>query len=248
VRQLLDSAEVQLAGSDFDRGVTWLSQAQEHISDGGALVTRDGARTEPAAVDQAMLSAHDAVGTGQRALLGEFDRTGNTQALIAVQDFTARALPQLNALRTVVPEASRPGVDALIALLEQARTTLAARIAACGQPCASLAGVRTGGSPASAPVADLPTAGRRIVPGPPIPGGMPGDPTAAITAPGGVVVVPGGSPFRVPARNRGVFLPPVTVASSTVGPPPVVAPLLPPLLPPATTVLPAPTPGLPGLP
>jgi hypothetical protein len=249
VKQVLDSAAVQLAGSDFDRGVTWLSQAQEHISDAGALVKRDGTQADPASVDQALVSAYSAVGDGQRALLGEFDRTGNAQALIATQDFAVRALPQLSALRPLVPAASRPAVDALTALLEQTRTTLVRKIAVCGQPCASLGSVRLGGSPSSAPVTDLPTAGGRVVPGLPTPRGLPGDPTAAITAPGAVVVGPGGPPLRVPAGTRGAVLPPVTVASITVSPPPVVVvPLLPPLLPPATTALPAPPPGLPGLP
>jgi len=240
VKQVLDSAAVRLAGSDFDRGVTWLSQAQEHISDARGLVRRDGAQSDPASVDQALVSAYGAVGDGQRALLGEFDRTGNAQALIATQDFAVRALPQLSALRPLVPAASRPAVDALTALLEQTRTTLARKIAVCGQPCAS---------PSSAPVTDLPNARGRVVPGLPTARGLPGNPTVGITAPGGVVVGPGGSPLRVPARPRGADLPPVTVASITVSPPPVViAPPKPPLLPTVTTVLPAPTAGLPLLP
>ena len=47
VKQSLNSAAVQLAGSDFDRGVTLLSQAQEHIGDARSLVERDGARADP---------------------------------------------------------------------------------------------------------------------------------------------------------------------------------------------------------
>jgi len=121
---------------------------------------------------------------------------------------------------------------------------VARKIAVCGQPCASL-----GGSPPPASVTDLPTAGGRIVPGLPIPRGLPGDPTVTITAPGGGLVAPGGPRLRVPAGTRGAVLPPVTVASITISPPPVVmAPLVPPLPPPATTILPTPTPGLPGLP
>jgi hypothetical protein len=247
VKQVLDSAAVQLAGSDFDRGVTLLSQAQEHISDAGGLVKRDGARADPATVDQALASAHSAVGDGQRLLLGEFDRTGSPQALIAVQDFAVRALPQLGALRPLVPVASRPAVDALTTLLQQTRTTLARKIAVCGQPCAAMVSVRLGGPPPSATVTDLPTAGGRIVPGLPTVPRLPGDPTAAITAPGGVGAVVGGSPPRV--TTSGVpraGLPPVTVPSITVRPPTVVTvPLLPPVAPALTTTLPVPAPGLP---
>lgn len=254
VKQVLDSAAVQLAGSEFDRGVTLLSQAQEHISDAGALVKRDGAQADPGSVDQAMLSAYDAVGAGQQALLGEFDRTGNPQALIAVQDFTVRALPQLNALRPLVPAASRPGVDALIALLQQTRTTLVGKIAICGQPCASLGGVGLGGSPRSppsAPVTGLPTAltpGSLPVPPLPTPGGLAGSPPGAITGPGAVVVAPGGSLGGNASGTLRAVLPPVTVGSLTVSVAPIVIPPLLPKLPVPTTTLPAPLPGLPGLP
>lgn len=250
VKQVLDSAAVQLAGSEFDRGVTLLSQAQEHISDAGALVKRDGAQADPGSVDQAMLSAYDAVGAGQQALLGEFDRTGNPQALIAVQDFTVRALPQLNALRPLVPAASRPGVDNLMALLQQTRTTLVGKIAICGQPCASLGGAGPGGSLPSAPVTGLPTAltpGSLPAPALPTRGGLAGRPTGAITG-GAVVVAPGGS---VGGNVRGTLravLPPVTVGSLTVSVAPIVIPPLLPRLPVPPTTLPAPLPGLPGLP
>jgi hypothetical protein len=243
VKQVLDSAAVQLAGSDFDRGVTLLSQAQEHISDVGALVRRDGARTDPMSVDKALASAYDAVSVGQRALLGEFDRAGNTQALIAVQDFAVRALPQLSALRPLVPAASRPDVDALITLLQQTRTTLVPRIAACGRPCASLVVVRPASSPDSAPSTGLPkarTTGSLPVPGLPTPGGLsvPG-PTAPITGPAGVVVGPTTSPLRVASGTRGAVLPPVTVVPTTVPPSLIVIP---------TPSLPLPPIGLPGLP
>jgi len=157
VRQLLDQAAVQLAGNDFDRGVTLLSQAQEHISDAGALADRDGAQADPASVDQALLNAYDAVEAGQSALFGRFDRTGSPQALIAVQDFVVQSLPQLGALRPMVPAASRTGVDALIALLNQTRTTLAAKAAVCGQPCAFMDSTARAGSFTFAPPTGLPS-------------------------------------------------------------------------------------------
>jgi hypothetical protein len=266
VKQVFNSAAVQLAGSDFDRGTTLLSQAQEHISDGRALVERDEAQAEPASVDQSLISAYDAVSTGQRTLLGDFDRTGNPQALIAVQDFTARELPQLNALRPLVPAGSRPEVDALIALLQQTRTTLAQRIAVCGQPCASLAGVGPGGvrlgdvgtvssppSPSSGVQPSAPPAGGRSVPGVPTLGGLPPppvhQPTAAVTVPGGAVVVP--AVPRLPANTRstpGAILPPVTIGSPTIGQPPVVTPPELPVSLPTVPALPPPPTGLPGAP
>jgi len=151
VKQLLDSAAVQLASSDFDRGTTLLSQAQEHISDARALVDRDRAEADPASVDEALVKAHDAVSSGQRTLLAEFDRTGNPQALIALQDFVSRALPQLHVLRPLAPADSRPDVDAVIMLLQDIRTSPTRRVALCGQPCAFMDTARAGSSPFAPP-------------------------------------------------------------------------------------------------
>jgi hypothetical protein len=157
VKQLLDSTAVQLASSDFDRGMTLLSQAQEHISDARALVDRDGAEADPASVDEALVNAHDAVSSGQRTLLAEFDRTGNPQALIALQDFVSRALPQLHALRPLVPADTRPDVDAVIMLLQDIRTRLTRRVALCGQPCAFMDSTARAGSSTFAPPTGLPS-------------------------------------------------------------------------------------------
>ncbi|MHB1475626.1 MAG: hypothetical protein ACYCV4_18790, partial [Dermatophilaceae bacterium] len=141
---------------------------------------------------------------------------GNPQALIAVQDFVARALPQLYALRPLVPADSRPDVDALIALLQETRTTLARKIAVCGQPCASLGGNMLGSSPPSAPSTGLPsTLTTGVVPAPGL--------TAAITGPGGVVLAPsipqgavGGQPLPTSGGGIGVTLPGVTLPGVTL--------------------------------
>ena len=228
MRQMLDSAAVQLAGSDFNHGVTLLSQGQEHLADARALVERDQRQAVPASVDQALLSAYDAVSAGQRALLGDFDRTGGTASLIAVQDFTVRALPQLDALRPLVPPASVPGVDALVALLQRTRTTVAGKIAVCGQPCASLG---TPQPPAHTAPAGLP------VP----------TPASVVTRPVGPLGGVTAAPPRVQPSRGAVVLPPVTVGSIPARSSPVV--VLPPIpVPtPGTALTPIPT-GLPGLP
>ena len=249
VRALLDQAAVQLAGSDFDRGVTLLSQAQEHISDVGALVERDGALADPEPVNQALLSAYDAVSEGQRLLLGEFDRTGNTAALIAVQDFAVRSLPQLTALRPTVPAESRAGVDALIALLEETRTTLARKIAVCGPPCASLAGLGVASPAPSAAVTGLTSSltGDITTPGLLSVGGIPAPVlTTSVIGPDAVVVAP---PLPITGSTADATRLPGTVGSITVSPPPIVIPTLQPLpiLTSATSVAPLAT-GLPGLP
>ena len=253
VKQVLNSAAVQLAGSDFDRGVTLLSQAQEHIGDARSLVERDRALADAALVNQALLGAESAVTGGQRALLGEFDRSGNVQALIAVQDFAVRALPQLNALRIQVPAASRPDVDALIALLHDTQAAVARQIAVCGLPCASLGGA-TPASPYSSAPSSRPThtlsGGGLAIPGVPARRLPVVGPSPAITGPGGMVVGPTAPPLPFTGNGfGGAIVPPVSAGSITVSPSSIVIPPVRHLLPKAPTpvLLPAPT-GLPGLP
>jgi hypothetical protein len=171
--------------------------------------------------------------------LGEFDRTGNPQALIALQDFDVRALPQLNALRPLVPESSKPHVDALITLLQETRTTLARKIAVCGQPCASMVSSVTSpppaastGLPSTVTDGSVPTSGS----------------TAAITGPLGVVVDPFvAPPLIATSGTTAVVLSPVTVGPITVSPSPIVIPLPLPTSTPTVSLIPLPN-GLPGLP
>jgi hypothetical protein len=237
VKQVLNSAAVQLAGSTFDRGVTLLSQAQDDIGDARSLVERDRTHADPAGVNLALRSALDSAKTGQQALLGDFDRTRNPQSLIALQDFDVRAMALLKALRLQVPASSRADVEALIALLNQSQGTLAHEIAVCGQPCAALGGPGLSGSPASpttVPTAQSP-AGSQPVPGVPTGRRPVVGPAPAVTVPTAAVGHPG-SPL--PVRGDAT-LPSISVGSVTGRPSPI---RIPPLLP-----LP-PTPALPTVP
>jgi len=174
------------------------------------------------------------VNAGQRVLWGEFDRTGNRAVLIAVQDFTVRTLPQLSALRPLVPPASVPGVDALLALLQQTQATLAGKIASCGPPCASYGAsslpvqTKPGGFPVTSP-----TTATAILIGPEV----------GVTA----------SPLPVPPKGTGrAVLPPVTVEPLAGTPSPIVIVPPPSLRTPAVVSTSTPTgllpTGLPGLP
>ena len=247
VRQLLDSVAVQLAGSDFDRGMTLLSQAQEHISDAAALVDRRGAHADPASLDQALLSAYDAASGGQRALMGEFDRTGNPQALVAVQDFAARALPQLHALRPLVPADSKPEVDALIALLQDIRASVVRKVAVCGLPCALYGGAALGGSPLSATPTGLPS---ELTTG----GGIGATVPGVLVPVGTVTPIPGVSasvplPLAISSGTIAVSPPAVILGPLTVSPSPIAIPTLAPALAPLPTSVTSTLPtGLLGLP
>lgn len=147
VKGWLDGVAVRLATSDFQRGTTYLGQAQEHISDSRDLA----ARTDPDVgdINTALSAAADSVQAGQRALDRDYAATGNPQALLAQRDFTDRALPQVDALRDEVPLGSRASLDRLEALLRDSQVATARRIAACGGHCGEV--LRTSLQPSSLP-------------------------------------------------------------------------------------------------
>ena len=177
VKGWLDSVAVQLADSDLDRGLTHLSQAQEHIADTRALVELGEDDSGPYL--EALQGAVSSVRAGQRDLNAAFDSTGNPQALIAVRDFSARARPQVEALRPEVPAASLPALSELEALLQQSESAALRRLASCAPTCVTLQQVSV--SPSDLP--SLPTSG---APGTAAPSGSAGGgvtvPQTAVTA------------------------------------------------------------------
>ncbi|HET7661735.1 MAG TPA: hypothetical protein VFK66_15200 [Oryzihumus sp.] len=214
VKQLLDAAAVQLAGSEHDRGLTLLAQAQQHISEAGDLA--DGGATDAAPYDVALGAAYDATLGGQRTLLALYDRDHDQQALIAVQDFTARALPQVQALRSRVPAASVPAVDRLLTVLQLGDEAVARKVEACGPACSALDTTGTGHDPASLPSLPsstaVPTTG-----GPGLTGGTASLPPLLPSA-GSVSLGGGGvSASPLPGVSISVPLPGATVGSSSTG-------------------------------
>lgn len=186
VKSWLDGVAVRLADNDFDRGQTYLSQAQGHISDARELSGLE--REDPADVDVALEGAIDAVRKGRQALDTSYAATGDPRALLAMSDFTDRALPQIDALKAEVPAPSLPTLGRLEALLHDTQESTARRIAACGSSCSgnlsstlgpgSLPGAATTAGPSGSPTSG--TSGGITVP------------STAVTAPGGGVL-PGGS-------------------------------------------------------
>ena len=176
VKSWLDNVAVQLATNDFDRGQTYLAQAQEHISDARDLTDQP---TEPSVgdVNLALRQAIDSVRDGQRSLDRAYAENGNPQALLAMRDFTARALPQVEALRTQVQAGSLPVIAQLEALLQDTQAATARRLAACGAQCDALGGTASYHPSAlpdvttTAPAAPRQTAGRstRVISVPAVP-------------------------------------------------------------------------------
>ncbi|MGZ4627683.1 hypothetical protein [Oryzihumus sp.] len=216
VKQLLDTAAVQLAGSEHDRGLTLLAQAQQHISEAGDLA--DGGTTDPAPYDEALGAAYDATLGGQRTLLALYDRDHDQQALIAVQDFTARALPQVQALRSRVPAASVPAVDRLLSVLQLGDEAVARKVAVCGSACSALDTTGGGHGPASLPSLPSSTA----VPTTPVRGlGLPSGTASLpplVPSAGSVSLGGGGvSASPLPGVSISVPLPGATVGGSSSG-------------------------------
>ena len=199
VKQLLDSAAVQLAGSDHDKGMTLLAQAQQHISEAVDLV--DAGNPDPALVNEALGNAYEATLDGQRILFAVYDRDHDQQSLIATQDFAARAIPQLQALRDRVPAASVPSVDRLLALLQLGDEAAARKLAACGAPCASASAPATGPGPSSLP----------SLPSVPVPKGLPTTASPHLSLPSGATSIPGaplpGGSLQIGGGSLGASLP-----------------------------------------
>ena len=187
VKGWLDSVAVQMAGSDLDRGLTHLSQAQEHISETRELTDRDVREAD--GYVEALQKAVADVRAGQRDLGRAFDRTGNPQALIAIRDFATRAKPQVEALRPEVPAQALPVLGELESLLADADAAALRRLAACAPTCVTLKPVGAGPSDlpsltratAVAPTTNQPAAGGGVT----VPGtAVTADPDGSGAAPG----------------------------------------------------------------
>ena len=233
VKSWLDSVAVQLAGSDFDRGQTYLAQAQEHISDARDLTDQS---TQPGVgeVNLALRQAVDSVRNGQRSLDRAYAENGNPQALIAMRDFTARALPQVEALRTQVQAGSLPVLAELEALLQDTQAATARRLAACGAQCSAL-GSTTSYHPSALPsvsttaqaaggqssipapsIVSRPSAGAISVPSAPLTQQATSGGSVAAPSPGGVSIGGTSGGAALSTGGLGVTLPSLPGTTSSV--------------------------------
>lgn len=218
VKQLLDRAAVQLAGSSYDEGLTYLAQAQEHIGDARALL--DGGSPSPENLDTAYDAATDATRSAQAMLVGAYHADGRTEALTELADFYTRAIPQVDAMRPRTPAGSLPAWQRLRDALGSGQVATLRELATCGacgdraaQARAALAGLA---GVAGATLSGTPSAAA--------PGIRPPGPArtsapalkASATAPGGVPL-PGGSTTAVPLPGGAVNLPSIGVSGSSVG-------------------------------
>ena len=235
VKQLLDRVAVQLAGSRYDQGLTYLAQAQEHIDEARDLI--DGGHPSTHDLDAAYDAATDATSRAQTILLEVYRTEHRTEALTELSDFYARAIPQVDAMRPRVPAASLPAWQRLRNLLGAGDVATLRELAACGacgeratsarQTLASLTGTARPGSPGSgtpAPPGALPsqpggvTLSRPPQSAPPLPGASV-PPVTGLPLPGGTVNLPGvgvGS-SSVGLGGGGVTLPGATASLPHVG-------------------------------
>jgi len=231
VKQLLDRAAVQLAGSRYDEGLTYLAQAQEHITDARDLI--DGGSPSTHDLDTAYDAATDATGRAQTILMEVYRTEHRADALSELADFYTRAIPQVDAMRPRVPAGSLASWQRLRDLLGAGQVATLRELAACGvcgdratqarqalarlpgavRPSSPVSGTSAPGTAPSRPGATTtprPTgsAPRPPVVSVPVPGGVP---VPGVSAPGvtvtGGVTLPGGT----------INLPGVGITSSSVG-------------------------------
>ncbi|WP_374968073.1 hypothetical protein [Terrabacter sp. BE26] len=229
IKQLLDRAAVQLAGSRYDEGLTYLAQAQEHISDARDLL--DGGNPATHDLDTAYDAATDATRRAQTILLEAYRTEGRTSALTELADFYARAIPQVDAMRPRVPAGSLSAWQRLRETLgagDVATMRALASCAACGDRAvqartalAGLAATARGGGSATSTFSPGTTAGTPARPGSTSgPGAVrtsAGPPGSTATTPGGLPLPGGSVTDAAPLPGSTVNLPTVGVHSSSVG-------------------------------
>jgi hypothetical protein len=235
VKQLLDRAAVEIAGSRYDEGLTYLAQAQEHIEDARNLLDRG----DPSAhdLDTAYDSASDATSRAQTILMDVYSGEKRAEALTELADFYTRAIPQVDAMRPRVPAASLPAWQRLRDLLgtgQVATLRVLARCAECGERAVQARQVLSSLPGPTSPVTRSPTgtpAPSASVPGLPLPtatlpdaelpgGTLPGvSVTGGVTLPGGTVNLPsvGITSTAINGGGGGVTLPGATVNLPSVG-------------------------------
>ncbi|SDP71022.1 hypothetical protein SAMN04489867_3562 [Pedococcus dokdonensis] len=232
VKGWLDGVAVRLADGDLERGQTLLAQAQGHVSDARTLAERSD--DDAGDINTALGGAIDSVRQGRQALDTAYATTGNPQSLIAMRDFTARTLPQLDALRTEVPAGSQPKLAELVALLRDTEESTARRIAACGGAC-------TGAVSSTLGPASLPGSSATTAPSGSATSSASGGitvPSTAVTVPGGVPV-PGGSSSSGPVVGGGGGSASVGTGGASVGLPTLSVSV--PIVPSLTATVPLPT-------
>ena len=217
IKQALDRAAVELAGSPLDTGLTHLAQAEQHIGEARDLVDRG--EPAPVDVDTALDAASTSTSSGQRVLLALYRAQQRGDALTALADFYARALPQVDALRDRVPAASRPAWQRLHDLLVAGRdATLRelARCTTCGDAAARARALLTVGTGSTTGLPATSTTGPPA-PTSTAPGGI--GVTGGVTLPGGTVELPGvgASSGSVGVDGGGVTLPGSTIDLPSLG-------------------------------
>jgi hypothetical protein len=240
VKQLLDRAAIQLAGSRYDEGLTYLAQAQEHINEARELLDEGSPSTHD--LDTAYDSATDAAGRAQTILMEVYRTEQRADALTELSDFYTRAIPQVDAMRPRVPAPSLPAWQRLRDLLAAGEVATLRGLAECGacgerataarQLLAGLTGTVTPtgpGSGTSAPGTQpsggatqrpTTTAPRPPATSTPAGGGLPGvSVTGGVTLPGGTINLPGVgvTSSSVGVGGGGVTLPGATVSLPGVG-------------------------------
>ncbi|GAA1993273.1 hypothetical protein GCM10009817_39450 [Terrabacter lapilli] len=217
VKQLLDRAAVQLAGSRYDEGLTYLAQAQEHIGDARDLLDQGKPATHD--LDTAYDSATDAVRRAQTILVEVYRTEGRTEALTELADFYARAIPQVDAMRTRVPTGSLPAWQRLRDALGSGDIATLRELATCGA-CGDRA-ARARVALAALPAGATGVGGSRVnataAPGPTAGTSAPGGVGSSARPPGSTATLPGGLPLPGGSVTNAAPLPGSTVNLPTVG-------------------------------
>lgn len=201
VKSWLDAIAVQVSGSQHDRGMTELSQAQEHISDAGELLDQDP--VSGADVTQALVDAASSLRAARTDLQAAYAESHQTRSLLALTDFAQRVRPQLSALRPDLPAAALPAYSTLLRLLDLVDTGTRQLLSTCGAACApgpvgQPAPGRSGDTTASLPAGGAPAASSTSGAVPRVSGSVGGDGASVGVGGGGASLGTGGASVGLP--------------------------------------------------
>ncbi|GAA1891936.1 DUF5667 domain-containing protein [Lapillicoccus jejuensis] len=210
VKQVVDAVQVQLAGTDLDRGTVQLAQAADHVGEARRLVA-DGARPSADDVDTALRLAADRTRDG-RTSFQAVPATDRGEALAAQSRFLEQVVPQLEDLRAVVPDGSLDSLTALRGLLVGLATQVRQELAAC-QGCAPPLQLASGfgdAGPGTRPGSATAGAGAGA-------SGATGSAGSGVPAPGGGSVVPGAPGATALPTPGATNLPSLGLGNGTLG-------------------------------
>lgn len=130
IKRVLESAETSLTVDDQQRAAQMLDNASDRLAEAEALALRDSAESEaalPQALDDFVKQANDAADM----LIEDYEKTGDTESIDDLREFTQQSLDLLTELNAVIPD----GLKGLVSWAAEQLAAIDARVQAICPAC-----------------------------------------------------------------------------------------------------------------